>query len=93
MPITRIQAKDFELREELEKEIVRLTGNGVDSKPDFLISGKRDELKRLKLSDLTTVYGVKCEITDGALPPKLKNKEDRGAIFPHGINLIKNKNE
>ena len=39
-----INAKDFKLRQDLENEVLRLTGGGTEDKPGFLIKGKRIEL-------------------------------------------------
>ena len=78
----RIKAKNYATRADLE--VVAIAS---DASKDT-IEGTRDELARLKLSDQTTVYGVKCVITDN--PTKIepqREKPDRGRIFKHGINL------
>ena len=51
-----------------------------------VIEGTRDELGRLQLSDQTTVYGIKCIITDS--PTEIKpqvEKPERGELHPHSI--------
>ena len=91
MAIAKIKAKDFETRDALEKAIIGLVGNGNEAKPEFVITGKRVELKKLHLDETTIVYGIKCEVTDGAKPKKEKSMADRGTLHKFGINLIKNK--
>ncbi len=57
-----IQAKDYKNRAELEKFIRAEIGD--DMKKTEVIEGTRAELAKLKLSDRSTVFGIRCEITD-----------------------------
>lgn len=89
MPIVKIKAKDFDTRTDLDNEVIRLTGSGVEAKPDYLITGKRAELLKLRLNENRAVYGVKVESTDIQTPKKEKSTADRGAVHPFGINELK----
>ena len=90
MAIAKIKARDFSLRGELEKAVIGLVVNSNEAKPEFIITGKREELKRLHLDETSTIYGVKCEVTDGAKPKKEKSTADRGVLHKFGINNIRN---
>lgn len=81
-----INAKDFKLRQDLENEVLRLTGGGTEDKPGFLIKGKRIELEKLFLNDNRKVYGIRCEITDTPSQIREKNVADRGERHSFGIN-------
>jgi len=61
-----IQAKDFNTRADLEAYITAEFGNSISKNRDagHIVKGKREELKKLSLSDLTTIFGVRCKITD-----------------------------
>ena len=89
MAIAKIKARDFALRGELEKAIIGLVGNGTELKPEFIISGKREELKKLHLDETSIIYGVKCEVMEGAKPKKEKSTADRGALHKFGINNLR----
>ena len=75
-----IQVKDFSSRSDLEKEIISKNLKGV-------ISGTREELARLGLSDMTILYDLKCVITD--TPTQIKPQQERpqrGEVFVSKIN-------
>ena len=57
-----IQAKKYNNRAELEKFIRAEVSD--DMKKTEVITGTRAELAKLKLSDRSTVFGIRCEITD-----------------------------
>lgn len=61
-----IQAKDYENRIELEKYIRAEIGDDMqkNKEANLSITGTRAELERLKLSDTTTMWGIKCVIND-----------------------------
>jgi len=92
-----IEAKNFSSRKELEQKVGSVADLTPEPKPAFEIQGKREELERLRLSDRTTFYGIKCVITD--FPNIIKTQKEvekpqRGKIFPSGINnnITLNKN-
>ena len=89
MPIVKIQAKNFDIREDLDREIIRLTGSGTEDKSNFIVEGKRAELKKLHLDETKSVYGVKCDVTDGLKEKRQKSTADRGLMHPFGINDLK----
>ena len=73
-----IRAKNYSTRADLEA-VARVFDTLKDT-----IEGTREELTRLKLDDLTTVYGIKFVITD--TPTKFepqKEKPERGELHPH----------
>jgi len=75
-----MQAKNYSSRSELEKEIIAKEIKGI-------IYGTKEELARLGLSDLTTIHGIKCVITDS--PTQIKPQQEhpqRGEIFVSKIN-------
>jgi len=62
-----ILAKNFSNRSDLEKYITAEIGNDIPKNREssgYIIKGKRKELKKLHLTDRTTIYGIKCLITD-----------------------------
>ena len=71
-----INAKDFKTRNDLEAYIQAEFGGSINinRQAGHILSGKREELKKLHLSDLTTVFGVKCVITDLPTKDKIKKK-------------------
>jgi hypothetical protein len=76
-----IRAKDFANREELEAYIKKTFGETTEAKQEE-IRGTRAELKRLKLTDTTRIWGVPCVITDKPTEPTgQKKKVERGEIF------------
>ena len=79
MPTRNIQAKDFTSREDIEKYIK--TTEGVDlatnTEKDVKIKGKREELKVLYLTDETSVFGIRCEITDDPTSARRADKKTK----------------
>lgn len=69
-------AKDFANRNELEAIIRVEVGDDIERNKDegHTIRGTRAELKKLHLTDLTTVFGIKCVITD---KPTTKISEEK----------------
>lgn len=61
-----ISAKDFRNRKDLERYVQAEMGVDVQANKDaaHIITGTREELAGLRLSDSTTLYGIKCVITD-----------------------------
>lgn len=87
--ITVLNAKDFSSRDNLETKVRSLVALTPDTKVDYQISGTRDELARLRLSDRCLFYGILCVITDTpTVIPKQSDKEKpvRGEIKKFGIN-------
>ena len=79
-----MQVKNFSSREELEK-IIKTTNPKED------IVGTREELSKFQLSDKTTVYGLRCVITDA--PTQIKPQQERpqrGKIYDFGVNYKNN---
>lgn len=75
-----LEVKNYSSRTELEKDIISKELKGV-------ISGSKEELARLGLSDKTTIHGLKCVITDE--PSQLKPQQERpqrGEIHESKIN-------
>ena len=60
------QAKNYATRQALEDAISKEVGLNMEENrlAGHTIEGLRNELKRLYLSDLTVVHGVRCIITD-----------------------------
>lgn len=87
MAVKIIRARDFSIREDLDQEVIRLTGATTETKPDYLIRGTKIELEKLRLSDTRKVYGVSVEITDTPTQPREKNTADRGNLHRFGLNL------
>ena len=93
MAVIKIKARDYSVRDDIEKAIIALTGNDTTPKTTHIISGKREELAVLGLDETSTIWGVKCEVTDGARELKTKNEADRGVQFESGLNKITSNNE
>lgn len=86
-----IEAKNYKSRSELEAEIEKLVGRTTEKKIDFTVSGTREELAHLGLSDLSKVWGISCVIIDTpSVTTGVHVKPFRGEIFKGGINLNKN---
>lgn len=68
-----IKANEFKTRQDIESYISSVLGRNVKMNNDagHTITGKKEELKRLRLSDTTNIWGVKCEMTDET-PEKYK---------------------
>lgn len=63
------EAKNYSTRADLENQIKKEVGTDIDTNrtSEHVIKGIREELKRLQLSDMTTVWGIKCLITDSPI--------------------------
>jgi len=61
-----IKATDFANRNDLDAHIKAEIGTDIRTNREAteFISGKREDLKRLMLTDLSTVYGLKVVIED-----------------------------
>ena len=82
-----LKAAGFATRDDLEKFVAGQIAATTEPK-DHVITGTREQLARLNLTDRTTVWGIKCEITDTpTIEAKQGEKPDRGQRFAHGINL------
>lgn len=68
-----IKAKDFKTRTDLEAYITAEFGNSITGNrtAGHIIQGKRAELKKLSLSDLTTIFGCRVKITDSPTKDKV----------------------
>ena len=77
MPQTIIQAKNYKNRDDIDKFVGELVNKDTAEKPDFIIKGKRAELEVLRLCDKSTVWGIKCQITDTPSEPKKNGKVKR----------------
>ena len=86
-----IKAKEFSTRSELENHIRSLCGLTPELKTDYEITGTRDELARLQLSDRRSFWGIRCLISDTPTEtnPQME-KPQRGEVKSFGLNLIKN---
>lgn len=81
--LTTIQAKDFSLRSDLESKVRSLISSASPS--SFEIVGTRKELEYLNLSDQTTVYGVRCVISDSPTEIKAQNEfQKQNSKIPRG---------
>ena len=84
-----IQAKKFKNRADLETAIKNLIGNDAMPKPEHVIKGKRSELEDLHLTDRSSVFGIKCVITDTPSEPKKDGKvKEIRTSFPFFISHI-----
>ena len=63
MPQKIFQAKQYATRKQLEADVRRISGgdNHKKQKIDFVIKGKKEDLKRLRLSETSTIFGVAVE--------------------------------
>ncbi len=59
-------AADYNSRPDIEAVVLAEIGTDINEnmKSVHRISGSRDDLIKLHLTDLTTVYGVRCTVTD-----------------------------
>lgn len=81
-----IFAKDYSTRDSLEQAVIQAVGATSDPKNTHRIVGTRTELKTLGLSDLRSVYGVRCVVTDTPTDTKKKGeKVDRGEIIKPSV--------
>ena len=67
------QAKNYTTRQDLENAISKEVGLNMEENRlgGHVIQGSREELKRLYLSDLTTVFGISCTILDKPTRPEI----------------------
>ena len=70
--------KDFNTRAALELHISSMTGLTVDPKPEYVIHGTRNELRRLFLSHGSLFWGIRCEDTTPQEPAPKAAAPDRG---------------
>jgi len=76
-----ILAKNFNSRQDLESYLRAEIGDNIEKNKDEgnIIKGTRQELKKLFLSDVSTVFGCKVVITDlptsQLLTEKVKKKK------------------
>ena len=90
MAIKTLIAKNYSNRGELENEVRKLVDLSPDQKIGYEISGTREELERLNLSDRTNFYGIKCVISDTpSMARGQSEKPQRGEIKASGINKSK----
>jgi len=90
--IKTIFTKDFNLRIELENYVRNTIGLTIGIKPEYVIQGTKQELKKLSLSDKSLFWGIKVEIIDengekAIEEKKEKNNTKRGKITKSGINI------
>ena len=66
-------AKNYATRADLENAVTKALGQNMEDNRlgGHGIEGKREELARLYLSDLTTVYGISCTILDEPTKPEI----------------------
>lgn len=74
MPETIIQATDFDNRSDIESYIAAEYGYDINKNLDLdvIIEGKRDDLKRLYLTDKSRLWGIRCRILDTPTREKVK---------------------
>lgn len=83
----QINAKEFSSRSDLEQYVENVAGRTNEKNTGYEITGTREELVRLGLSDKRTVFGVVCVITDTPTQRVSQQKKpDRGEVHPFGIN-------
>lgn len=87
----KILAQDYKFRSDLEHYVRNTIGLTPDIKDDHTIEGTRDELAKLKLSDKTIFWGIRCVITDEPTVAKEFDKPDRGTLQEYGVNGVRNK--
>lgn len=69
-------AKDYASREDIQKMVIASVGTDIEAnrQSGHTIEGKREELRRLSLDDLTSIYGVRGVISDDPTNKKVKTK-------------------
>lgn len=69
-------ATDYLNRQDLEKDIKAVVGFSAKNNENdgHLVTGKREDLKKLNLDDTKTIHGVRVEITDSPTTEILKDK-------------------
>ena len=86
-----ILAKDFNNRQELETKVSSLMGLTAEAKPERVIKGTREELRKLFLGQGDIFWGIKCEETDYKDPPKLISV-NRGKLHKSKLETLDIKN-
>jgi len=71
------KAKNFGSRAELEKTILAKGGIAKNQQEDHSIEGTREDLRRLHLDDVTTVFAVKVVISDKPTTNPSKKAKDK----------------
>lgn len=84
----KYKAKNFQSREDLEKEIVNKHSKTTDKKNDT-ITGTELECRKLHLSHGQVVWGVEVVVSDFTPPEIILNKIQRGPKFKSSINYTK----
>lgn len=71
-------AKEYKSRQDLEAVILVEVGGDIEKNkntvPPHVIEGTREELAKLQLDDMTTVFGIQCVITDETTPKRIRGK-------------------
>jgi len=80
-------AKNFDTRARLEAKVSSLMGLTADSKPDYLIKGTRQELRKLSLGDGKVFWGIRVEEVGKRPVAKIK-RVDRGKVFKSKLESI-----
>ena len=84
MPIKTFHAKNYLTRVDLDRAILAELGQDIKANKDagHIISGTKDELKKLNLSDNCFVYGCKVVSIDITTESELKDKlQKRGKVW------------
>lgn len=89
--VKKIDASKFKYRTDLENEVRNKYGLTPDVKANVEISGTREDLAKLSLSDESTFWGIRCVITDSPTVAKTAEAPDRGKKHDFGINQRNNK--
>ena len=79
-------AKDYQTRSDLENAVRNKCGLTPEIKEEYLVSGTKDELKKLHLSENTIFWGIRCEAVDSKPKGVTQPKPERGEIHSFGIN-------
>ena len=87
MPVTKLHAKDFNNRQELEVKVSSMMGLTADSKPGYTIEGTREELYKLHLGHGKSFWGILCVQTDFT-PPEKYEKPNRGEIHKSELKSV-----
>lgn len=84
--MTSIKAKGFSNRDSLEDYVKSIVGLTSDIKSGYEISGTREELRKLHLTDQNVFWGIVCRITDDPTKQRVVIKPERGEKFKSKIN-------
>ena len=91
--MTEFLAKDFNDRQELETKVSSVFGLTADSKPDHVIKGTKDELRKLHLGQGNIFWGIPVAETDYEEPAKRVDvRVDRGEIHKSEVENVDIKN-